>query len=71
MLRAIGPLEGRYKMAVQQNKVTRSKRDKRRSHHGLKKPTLSIDSTTGETHRRHHVTEEGYYRGHKVVESRH
>lgn len=57
-------------MAVQQNKVTRSKRDKRRSHHGLKKPALSIDPTTGETHRRHHVTEEGYYRGRKVVESR-
>ncbi|MYA15727.1 MAG: 50S ribosomal protein L32 [Gammaproteobacteria bacterium] len=57
-------------MAVQQNKVTRSKRDKRRSHHALKEPTLSIDSTTGETHRRHHVTDEGYYRGRKVVESR-
>ena len=58
-------------MAVQQNKVTRSKRDKRRSHHALKAPTLSEDSTTGETHRRHHVTDEGYYRGRKVVESRH
>lgn len=57
-------------MAVQQNKVTRSKRDKRRSHDGLEEPTLSIDSTTGETHRRHHITEEGYYRGRKVVESR-
>ena len=57
-------------MAVQKNKVTRSKRDMRRSHHALKTPTLSIDSTTGETHRRHHVTDEGYYRGHKVVESR-
>ena len=57
-------------MAVQQNKVTRSKRDKRRSHHTLKAPALSEDSTTGETHRRHHVTDEGYYRGRKVVESR-
>ncbi len=57
-------------MAVQQNKVTRSKRDKRRSHHELKKPTLSIDPTTGETHRRHHVTEEGYYRGRRAIESR-
>lgn len=57
-------------MAVQKNKVTRSKRDMRRSHHALKTPALSIDSTTGETHRRHHVTDEGYYRGHKVVESR-
>lgn len=40
----------------------------RRSHDALKKPTLSIDSTTGELHRRHHVTETGYYRGKKVVE---
>ncbi|MCE2425059.1 MAG: 50S ribosomal protein L32 [Pseudomonadales bacterium] len=57
-------------MAVQQNKVTRSKRGKRRSHHALANPTLSTDSTTGEIHRRHHVTEDGYYRGRKVVEAR-
>ena len=56
-------------MAVQQNKVTRSKRDKRRSHHALGPPTLSEDETTGETHRRHHVTEDGYYRGRRVVEA--
>ena len=57
-------------MAVQKNKVTRSKRDKRRSHHALSEPTLSVDSGTGETHRRHHVTAEGHYRGRQVVESR-
>ena len=54
-------------MAVQQNKVTRSKRGMRRGHDALKKPTLSVDETTGETHRRHHVTAEGFYRGRKVV----
>ncbi len=57
-------------MAVQQNKVTRSKRDKRRSHHALAEPTLAIDAVTGETHRRHHVTADGFYRGRKVVETR-
>ena len=57
-------------MAVQKNKVTRSKRGNRRSHHALSTPTLSIDPTTGETHRRHHVSDEGYYRGRKVVETR-
>ena len=57
-------------MAVQQNKVTRSKRDKRRSHHALGNPTLSEDDMTGETHRRHHITEDGFYRGRKVVETR-
>ncbi len=54
-------------MAVQQNRVTRSKRDKRRSHDALSPPTLSVDSVTGETHRRHHVSANGYYRGRKIV----
>lgn len=54
-------------MAVQQNKVTRARRGKRRSHDALKTPTLSADPTTGETHRRHHVTADGFYRGRKVV----
>lgn len=54
-------------MAVQQNRVTRSKRDRRRSHDSLKGPTLSEDSTTGETHRRHHVSADGFYRGKKVI----
>ncbi len=54
-------------MAVQQNKVTRARRGQRRSHDSLKNPTTSIDSTTGETHRRHHVTADGYYRGRQVI----
>ena len=54
-------------MAVQKSKVTRSRRGQRRSHDALANPTLSIDSTTGETHRRHHVSADGFYRGRKVV----
>ena len=54
-------------MAVQKSKVTRSRRGQRRSHDSLTGPTLSEDSTTGETHRRHHVTADGFYRGKKVV----
>jgi large subunit ribosomal protein L32 len=54
-------------MAVQQNRKTPSKRGMRRSHDALSKETLSIDSTTGETHLRHHVTPDGFYRGRKVV----
>ena len=54
-------------MAVQKNKVTRSRRGQRRSHDSLDSPTLSIDSTTGETHRRHQVTADGFYRGRKVL----
>lgn len=55
-------------MAVQQNRTTRSKRDQRRSHDALKGPTLSRDATTGELHRRHHLSVDGYYRGRKVVD---
>lgn len=54
-------------MAVQKNSTTRSKRGMRRSHDALAQPTLSIDQTTGETHRRHHVTRDGFYRGRRVV----
>jgi len=56
-------------MAVQQNRKTRSKRDMRRSHDALRGSTLSVDATSGETHRRHHVTADGFYRGKKVIEN--
>jgi len=37
----------------------------RRSHDGLDRATLSTDPVTGELHRRHHVTADGYYRAGK------
>ena len=40
----------------------------RRSHDGLTKPTLSIEATSGETHLRHHVSRDGFYRGRKVID---
>jgi large subunit ribosomal protein L32 len=55
-------------MAVQQNRKTRSKRDKRRTHDNLSSPTLSVDVKTGVTHRRHHITPDGFYRGRQVLE---
>jgi large subunit ribosomal protein L32 len=55
-------------MAVQKSKKSRSRRGHRRAHDALTGPALSIDSTTGETHRRHHVTESGYYRGRQVID---
>lgn len=54
-------------MAVQQNRKTPSKRGMRRSHDSLTASTLSIEPTTGETHRRHHVSADGFYRGRKVI----
>ena len=61
--------EYREEMAVQQNRKTPSKRGMRRSHDALTKPTLSVEPTSGETHRRHHVSPDGYYRGRKVVDT--
>ncbi|MCG8534709.1 MAG: 50S ribosomal protein L32 [Pseudomonadales bacterium] len=57
-------------MAVQQNRKTRSKRGMRRSHDSLTQSTLSEDPTTGEVHRRHHVTADGFYRGRQVIASK-
>jgi large subunit ribosomal protein L32 len=41
----------------------------RRSHDRLKKPAVSTEPTTGETHRRHHVSPDGYYRGKKIIDT--
>ncbi len=54
-------------MAVQQNKKSPSRRGMRRSHDALSPAALSVEPTTGETHLRHHVSPDGYYRGRKVV----
>ena len=40
-------------MAVQKNKVTRSRRGMRRSHDSLGESTLMVDQTSGEMRRRH------------------
>jgi large subunit ribosomal protein L32 len=56
-------------MAVQQNKKSRARRDMRRSHDALTLPTLSVDAVSGETHLRHHMTADGYYRGRKVIDT--
>lgn len=56
-------------MAVQDSKKSRSYRGHRRAHQKLSAPTLSVDPTSGETHLRHHITADGYYRGKKVIET--
>ena len=55
-------------MAVQQNKKSPSKRGMHRAHDFLTTPPLAVEPTTGETHLRHHVSADGFYRGRKVVE---
>lgn len=54
-------------MAVQKSRKSPSRRGMRRSHDALSAPQLATDPTTGETHRRHHVTADGYYRGRQVI----
>ncbi len=55
-------------MAVQKSKKSSSRRDMRRSHDELSNPALSVEPNTGEVHRRHHISPEGYYRGRKVID---
>ncbi|MBP6596508.1 MAG: 50S ribosomal protein L32 [Arenimonas sp.] len=55
-------------MAVQKSRVTPSRRGQRRSHDSLDAKQLATDPTSGETHVRHHVTKDGYYRGKKVLD---
>ncbi len=55
-------------MAVQKSRKTPSRRGMRRSHDALKATQLATDATTGETHRRHHITATGFYRGKKVID---
>ena len=56
-------------MAVQKSRKTPSRRGMRRAPDALKAPTLSTEPTTGETHLRHHVSPEGYYRCRKVIDT--
>jgi len=54
-------------MAVQKSKKTRSRRGMRRSHDALTAATLSVDPVSGETHLRHHMTPDGFYRGRQII----
>lgn len=54
-------------MAVQKSRKTPSRRGMRRSHDSLTPATLSTEPTTGETHLRHHLSKDGFYRGKQVI----
>ncbi|MDQ7016954.1 MAG: 50S ribosomal protein L32 [Gammaproteobacteria bacterium] len=56
-------------MAVQKSRKTPSRRGMRRSHDALSSATLSVDQTSGETHLRHHITADGFYKGRKVIDT--
>ncbi len=57
-------------MPVQKSRKTPSKRGMHRSHDGLAQPAMSKDPQSGETHMRHRITADGFYRGKRVLEKR-
>ena len=48
-----------FAMAVQQNKKSTNKRGNHRAHDFLTNPPTAIEATTGEVHRRHHISPTG------------
>jgi large subunit ribosomal protein L32 len=55
-------------MAVQKSKVSPSKKGMRRAHDHLSATTLSTEPMTGETHQRHNLSPDGYYKGRKLID---
>ena len=56
-------------MAVPKRKTSKSRRDKRRSHHRLKKINIIEDKKSGEYRLSHHIDlKTGYYKGRRVFE---
>ena len=55
-------------MSCQKSRRTPATRGARRAHDKLKKPALSVDPTSGETHLRHRVSPDGFYRGEQVIQ---
>jgi len=56
-------------MAVQKTKKSTSRRGMRRAHDALNKTNVVENSTTGELHRPHHVSPDGYYKGRKATDA--
>ena len=54
-------------MAVPKRKTSKSVRNMRRAHHGLKRINVVEDKTTGEMKLPHHVTATGIYDGRPVL----
>ena len=55
-------------MAVPKKKTSKSRRDQRRSHHGLCKINLAIDKESGEYRLPHHMDlKSGKYKGKSIL----
>ena len=56
-------------MAVPKKKISKSRRDMRRSHHALRPPNTVKCSNCGELKRPHHICSAcGHYKGREIVE---
>jgi large subunit ribosomal protein L32 len=58
-------------MAHPKRKISKTRRDKRRTHYKASAPTLAVDKTTGEAHvyhRAHWYEGKLYYKGKVVME---
>jgi large subunit ribosomal protein L32 len=59
-------------MAHPKRKISKTRRDKRRTHYKLKVPQIATDPTTGENHlyhRAHWYEGKLYYRGNVVIDN--
>lgn len=59
-------------MAHPKRKISKTRRDKRRTHHKINEKTIAICKTTNEAHLYHRayvVDGDLYYKGKKIVES--
>lgn len=58
-------------MAVPKKKTSKSRRNMRRSHHGLQKVNVIIDKNSGEYRLPHHLSvQDGTYAGKQIIENR-
>lgn len=55
-------------MAVPKKKISKSRRGQRRAHKKVSETNVVENNTTGEFHRPHHVSPDGYYNGRQVTE---
>ena len=55
-------------MAVPKKKTSKSRRNMRRSHLALTLPKVGIDKDTGSYKLSHHLSEDNFYAGKKIIE---
>jgi len=56
-------------MAVPKRKTSKSRRDKRRSHHRIKGPNIIEDKKSGEFRLSHHIDlKTGFYNGKQIID---